>query len=248
MQIVFKISKRIERIAAYLQGKGYGTASIDLEVKLAQQLLAKTPQLVMDIGGNIGEYSAKLREQNPHCEIHLFEPCHANVDKLKTRFNADNNLKVIPYALSNNTGSATLFSNEVGSGLASLTKRQLEHFNIDFNCQETVNTLRFEDYWITQLNQRPIDIAKIDIEGHELNALEGFGKAIQATSVFQFEFGGCNIDSRTYFRDFWYFFKDQQFELYRITPLGLEVIKNYRESDEFFSTTNYLAANKKYDN
>jgi FkbM family methyltransferase len=228
-----------------LQGKGYGTATIKEEVKLVMQILGKTPQLSVDIGGNIGEYTAELRKNNPNCKIHTFEPSATNIEKLKARFIDDKNIKIIPYAVSNISESTILFSNKPGSGLASLTKRKLEHFNIDFEFQEPVNTLRFEDYWIEQLNQQPIDIVKIDIEGHELAAFDGFGKAIQATKVFQFEFGGCNIDSRTYFQDFWYFFKESDFDIYRITPLGLERIEKYRENDEFFSTTNYIAANRK---
>ncbi len=242
-QILFKISKQIERISAYLQGKGYGTATIREEVNLVQLILGTSPQLAVDIGGNIGEYTAELRKKNPNCEIHTFEPSATNIEKLKARFIDDKKIKLIPYAVSNISGSATLFSNELGSGLASLTKRKLDHFNIDFNFTESINTLRFEDYWTEQLNQQTIDIVKIDIEGHELTALDGFGKALQATTVFQFEFGGCNIDSRTYFQDFWYFFKENDFEIYRITPIGLEQIKKYSESDEFFSTTNYIAAN-----
>jgi len=244
-QIIFKISQQLERISAYLQGKGYGSTTISEEVRLIQLILGKTPQLAIDIGGNIGEYTAELRKKNPECEIHLFEPSVTNIGKLTARFIDDKNIKLMPYAVSNISGVATLFSNESGSGLASLTKRKLDHFNISFDFKESVNTLRFEEYWNEQLNQQPIDIVKLDIEGHELTALDGFGKAIQATSVFQFEFGGCNIDSRTYFQDFWYFFKENDFEMYRITPLGLEKIDKYRESDEFFSTTNYIASNRK---
>lgn len=84
---------------------------------------------------------------------------------------------------------------------------------------------------------------KIDIEGLELAALRGFGAALDATSVLQFEFGGCNIDTRSYFRDFWTLFQRRGFTLYRITPFGLDRIARYRESDEFFSTTNYVARN-----
>jgi FkbM family methyltransferase len=235
----------IELISAYLQGKSYGTSTIRNEVKLVQLVLKRTPQLAIDIGGNIGEYTAELRKRNPNCDIHTFEPSATNIERLKARFINDKNIKLIPFAVSNTSGSATLFSNKPGSGLASLTKRKLDHFHLSFDFKEPINTLRFEDYWTKNLNQQIIDIVKIDIEGHELSALEGFGRAIQSTNVFQFEFGGCNIDSRTYFRDFWYFFKEHDFEIYRITPLGLEHIKKYRESDEFFSTTNYIAANRK---
>ena len=243
-KLLFKYISRIERKAAYAQGKGYGTATIAQEVKLLLQLLKSPPLLAIDIGGNVGEYTAELRRANPELEIHTFEPSATNVDKLKKRFEGDKKIKLIPLAVSNTTGTATLFSNEPGSGLASLTKRKLDHFNIPFECKESVDTIRFEDYWTHELDKRHIDIVKLDIEGHELVALNGFGEAIKETSVLQFEFGGCNIDTRTYFQDFWYFFKDSGFDIFRITPLGLEKIKNYRESDEFFSTTNYIAVNR----
>ena len=63
-------------------------------------------------------------------------------------------------------GGATLYSNEDGSGLASLTKRRLDHLGIDFDNMENIQTIRFEDYWKANLNSQHIDICKIDIEGH----------------------------------------------------------------------------------
>lgn len=59
--------------------------------------------------------------------------------------------------------------------------------------------------------------------------------------VLQFEFGGCNIDTRTYFKDFWQLASMEGFIIYRMAPVGLVCIDRYRESDEFFSTTNFLA-------
>ena len=81
----------------------------------------------------------------------------------------------------------------------------------------------------------------MDIEGHELDALRGFGEALKHIDVIQFEFGGCNIDTRTFFQDFWYFFQKEGFEIYRITPFDLVKIESYQESEEYFVTTNYLA-------
>ena len=84
----------------------------------------------------------------------------------------------------------------------------------------------------------------IDIEGHEMDALPGFGTAINHIDLIQFEFGGCNIDTRIFFRDFWYFFKKNEFDLFRISPLGIMPITNYKESDEYFTTSNYLVKRK----
>lgn len=241
---ILKIAERVERICAYVQGKGYGSATIIQENKLVHRLLDRSAELAIDIGGNVGEYTAELRRRNPNAEIHVFEPSSTNIAKLRTRFENDGKVQILPFAVSDSAGGATLYSDQAGSGLGSLTHRKLEHFNIDFNVSEVVSTVRFEDYWTSALNRRRLDIVKIDIEGHELAALKGFGSAIDATSVLQFEAGGCNIDTRTFFQDFWYFFKEHNFDIYRITPLGLEYIDHYRESDEFFSTTNYIAANR----
>jgi hypothetical protein len=127
--------------------------------------------------------------------------------------------------------------------MGSLARRHLAHRGIDFQPQESVRILCFGDYWRDVLGGRRLDIVKLDIEGFELAALRGFGAALQATSVLQFEFGGCNVDTRTFFRDFWFFFESFGFEIYRITPLGLERLLRYRDSDECFTTTNYLARN-----
>lgn len=56
----------------------------------------------------------------------------------------------------------------------------------------------------------------------------------------QFEFGGCNIDSRTFFQDFWYLLHDK-YNIFRIIPTGLYPIKEYSEMREIFLCTNYLA-------
>ena len=49
-----------------------------------------------------------------------------------------------------------------------------------------------------------IDLLKLDVEGNELLALKGLSDSIEYIKIIQFEFGGSNIDSRTYFQDFYY--------------------------------------------
>ena len=235
----------VEKAAAFLCGKGYGTATVAREVRLALRMLGEKPRLAIDIGGNVGEYSAELRRRNPLVEIHIFEPSQTNVQKLQRRFEGDPRTVVVASALADRSGSATLFSDVAGSGMASLTQRRLDHFDITFETTETIQTMRFDDYWTQHLNRRTPDLVKIDIEGHEMDALHGMGQAIEAVRVIQFEFGGCNIDTRTFFQDFWHFFSDRHFALYRIAPFGAQSIDRYRESDEYFSTTNYLAVNRR---
>ena len=114
----------------------------------------------------------------------IFEPADSNVKLLNDKFSRFPNVTVEQAAVSNEIGDATLYSNEDGSGLASLTKRRLDHFGINFENTESVKTLRFQGYWKSVLNSQQIDICKIDIEGHELDALAGSVRLLNISPSF----------------------------------------------------------------
>jgi FkbM family methyltransferase len=226
--------------AQLYQGKGWGASTVNLEVKAAARLLGDNPGICIDVGGNVGSYAKALLLEF-ETSIVVFEPNKKNHQLLLAMFSDNKSVKVENLALSDKSSVTTLHSNSDGSGLASLTKRRLDHFGIPFDFSEQVTTIRFEDYWKDKLGSPKIGLLKLDIEGHELTALHGLGNAIDHIDLIQFEFGGCNIDTRTYFQDFWYFFKQHSFDIFRIGPLGLSKIEHYSERDECFSTTNYYA-------
>lgn len=242
-QTVFRLLGLAERAVAWLMGKGYGSATLEQEVTAALSLLTRTPDLVIDVGGNVGGYSQVLRSRVPNLEIHIFEPSSVNVAKLRTTFAGDSRVHINAVGLSDSNADAILYSDTPGGGLGSLANRRLDHFGIEMNAKEAVHIVRFDGYWKNTLGGRTIDLAKLDIEGFELAALRGFGEAIRSTRVVQFEFGGCNLDTRTNFQDFYYFFTELKFRIFRITPLGLNEIKKYHELDEIYLTTNFVAVN-----
>ena len=239
----FHFFSLVERTAARLQGKGYGSATIEKEIACIAGLLKHKPSYVLDIGGNVGNYTAEICKLWPGVFVHIFEPSPTNLPKLRLRFGTQKNITIHPFAVSDFEGTTTLFADEPGSGMGSLSHRNLSHLGIsDFNNEEQIRVVRLDEYW-KQLGGGKIDIVKLDIEGHELSAIYGMGSLVEQIGVFQFEFGGCNIDTRTYFKDFFNFFTEHHFSIYRITPFGPELIDRYRENDEFFSTTNFLAFN-----
>ncbi len=240
-RFIQKIARTLEEKAARIQGKGWGVGTVDQEFEMASSLMGSVEKpLFVDIGGNKGTYTSAILKKFPNCSVVVFEPAQVNQEILRNKFSSQNVI-IEPFAVSDTASTSVLHSNAAGSGLASLAKRRLDHHGIDFEHREEVTTVRFDDYWKNYLERRPINFCKIDIEGHELAALNGFGEAIEHINLIQFEFGGCNIDTRTFFQDFWYFSKPKGFKIFRMTPSGLSWVESYSEFDESFRTTNFLA-------
>ena len=92
--ILYEIFAKLERRLGFLCGKGYGTATIAQEVRMASFLLGRSPRLAVDIGGNIGDYSAELLRSNPELELHIFEPSTRNIKIMSERFAGRSRIKL----------------------------------------------------------------------------------------------------------------------------------------------------------
>ena len=240
MSKIFPILSWLESLFARFQGKGWKAPSVRHEVILVSKMVSN-PKIVIDVGGNRGHYTEALLEVFQGSKIVIFEPAAENIGILRKKFKLNGRVSIEPLALSNTSGQAELYANYSGSALSSLNMRNLDHIGIMFDRVETVKTITFEEYWVQKMDRSEIDFVKLDIEGHELQALKGFGEALKHVGLIQFEFGGTHIDSRTYFRDFWEFLRNSGFELYRMGPLGLNRLEAYSERDEFFFYTNFIA-------
>ncbi len=201
--------------------------------------------IIFDVGGNVGNYSKSLSSFfSEKATIHSFEPSKKTYQIfLKTTKNIKN---IIPnnFGLSDSVQNQLLYTNFDGSGLASIYQRNLEHIGISMEKSEEIELSTIDNYCEINNLQR-IHFLKLDIEGHELKALNGAKKMISEKKVdfIQFEFGGCNIDSRTYFQDFYLLLTDN-YKIYRILRNGLFEIVKYKETYEIFTTINYLAIKK----
>jgi hypothetical protein len=84
-------------------------------------------------------------------------------------------------------------------------------------------------------------LIKIDVEGFEFQVIQGAGIFLSQIRVIQFEFGGTNIDSKVFFRDFWEILVGAGFEIFILTPGGLNRIESYSEAQEIFVYSNFYA-------
>lgn len=232
----------LEKDLKKIQGKGFGSKSVFIEAKVCLEFLEKLgvrDPVVLDVGANIGNYSDAILKIKPGSRVFAFEPSTAAREVLKARFEGNSRVQISALALGIENSRQSLWSDAAGSGLASLTRRRLDHFGINVNFSESVEVSTLDDWLETNL-VRP-DLVKLDVEGHELDVLKGSLKSLSLIKVIQFEFGGCNIDTRTFFQDFWYLLGSEGFTLFRVSNHGPIRIHAYSEDDECFTATNYVA-------
>ena len=247
LRIPQQILRKIEEKSQFFQGTGWGAATTDAEVEAVLFLLNRkgvTDFFALDIGANIGDWTNSFTQRFPLCRVVAFEPGATAFKAISTRFQNQPHIKCVNLGLSDQNAEVTLFSDSDASGLSSIHQRRLDHFSISLNIEEVIRVVTL-DSWIetSEENAKPT-ILKLDIEGHELSALLGAQKTLRDIKIVQFEFGGGNIDSKSYFQDFWYFFIDLGFDLYRLTPRGPILVPKYSETLEVFRPTNYFAVRR----
>lgn len=236
--------------AQYFMGIGAGaTASASGEAAVFRALARRKapPYCVFDVGANKGQYlGVALASNIGEIKVHAFEPAAETFRQLSANIGDDPRVVLNNCGLGREAGTFELYYNEAGSGLASLTDRRMQHFGVEFSRSEKI-TLDTVDGYCERHGIDHIDLLKIDVEGHELDVLAGAAGMLDSGRVdmVTFEFGGCNIDTRTFFQDFYYLFSGYGMSLFRISPSGyLCPIEQYSEMLEQFRTTNFLAMRK----
>lgn len=246
-----RLLERNVNLSHYLMGIGtgseVGSSGEKILIKILRQRYTTNslPLCVFDVGANQGQFLKLIADglENIPVTIHCFEPARHSYDILFARIGENPNTILNNFGLGEYQEEKDLYYDQIGSGLASLSKRRLDHYGIDFILSEKVIIHTLDDYCLNREIQN-IDLLKLDVEGYELNVLKGGEHTLRngKVTMLTFEFGGCNIDSRTYFQDFWYLLHEYGLQnFYRITPSGLLVhLPKYDEIDEQFRTTNFL--------
>lgn len=132
--------------------------------------------VAVDVGANNGAYSYFFKTLTGSARVLAFEPLPGLFRKLKTWFN---DISLFNLALSNENGQATIRIPVIGDRLFE-SRAKLDNLTEENQSglrELSIQTARLDDVLNNQALER-LDIIKIDIEGHELKAIEGARKSI----------------------------------------------------------------------
>lgn len=141
-------------------------------LKLIQEYL-KPGQVFIDIGANIGQHSLFATSVVGRAgKVYAFEPIPRLVSQLRESIllNAyESYCTVLPYACSDEDGTATLKLRPGNIGGSSINHTNTEYESIDI-------TVKTADSCLSELTH--VDLIKIDTEGFEVKALLGLEKTL----------------------------------------------------------------------
>ncbi len=214
------------------------------EYELVAKCASRNPDVIFDVGTNVGEWSLIAHQMSPQARIHCFELSEKTFQ-----------------TLSSNVAGSQFFLNNVG-----LSDREgiLEYK--DYGENSGVNTILLEadyhDKWVQPTllkatvstgnhyckshNIHSIDFLKIDVEGAEHLVLQGFSDLLEKKSIktIQFEYGYTNGDTKFLMRDYHKFFNHYEYIVGRVQK-GPIIFKPWEYKDnDFTSGPNYIAVHK----
>ncbi len=136
--------------------------------------LIRPGHVVVDIGANIGYYTLVFaRAVGPAGHVVAFEPDPDNFRLLahNLRSNGYRNVTLVPSAVSDRAGSASLFLSAENKGDHRL------YDSHDGRQSRTVSTVTVDE--VLARCDGPIDLVKMDIQGAEAKALEGMRRTLE---------------------------------------------------------------------
>jgi FkbM family methyltransferase len=142
-------------------------------VNLARFLRLDEKVLLIDIGANVGDFTAEFLSLYKDSRSVCFEPVPATFDRLAKRFSADARVAMHPCALSDVDGRATIYIHEDN------TLCTLGEYTEEANAFYQTATPRSEDIACARLDSFEFEqdggklLVKIDVQGFEGEVIRG---------------------------------------------------------------------------
>ena len=185
LELLYNPRLLLERLAIESQrqrriGKLKGTVAASLKLghidslELLELTKPQQPQVIYDIGANIGTWTLLAKAVFPKATIHAFEPLVMHHERFEQGTNNVLDITLHKVALGSKPGMLNMqvatFSD--ASSLLEIAEATQEHFGITKRREEAVKVVTLDEYATVAHLPLP-DLIKLDIQGYELEALRG---------------------------------------------------------------------------
>lgn len=244
-------SKFVERRRGerdWLHANGYENGNPQTNGEFATlALLAGNFSRFFNIGANRGDFIREVKRIDPTCQVTAFEPNPGLGEQIRGALDTRAGDRLFACALSDTPGKGQIHIFPTDDTASSLVERSEMNPSFTRNAIETEVTIETLDHLKEQIIDNPPDdnglFLKIDAEGHESRILHGgrelFGIEQPVFALFEYSFGW--LEAGALFRDAFHFLNTLNFQVYRLTPFGLELVPFYRRSMDDTLYCNYLA-------
>ena len=235
--IVRYLQKRVD----YRDGWNNGDPDRNGEYWLLDRVL-RDAKVVLDVGANVGEWSARCLQYNPSVELFAFEPSPATADSYARRFANYRNVHLLRYGLGNSDNTVDLCDYGDNSALSGYHSREL---SVGYKPERIIQTQQRRLDGLDELRSLThIDFVKIDTEGGEMNTLRGASALLENRKIdlIQFEYGGAWIDAREFLADAHHLLKGYGYSVGQLLSQGVYWIEKFdHRGMETFKYANFVA-------
>jgi FkbM family methyltransferase len=151
-----------------------------------QAAMMPDARVILDVGANAGQTSARYRSLFPDARIHAFEPFPAVFNQLAARFRNDPLTACHRKALAETSGPQTLFTNtmNVTNALTPFRADAAAHLPPGVTPAQAIpiEAMALDDFCETEDIER-IDILKMDAQGSEPRILKGAARMLRERRI-----------------------------------------------------------------
>jgi FkbM family methyltransferase len=185
---------------------------------LAQSTPLDEFRVVLDVGANVGNMTARYLHHFPNAKVWSFEPVSATCDLLRARFAGEPRVQVRQEALGSGQSTASMQVEGTSTG------NMIVDHEESGGCYERV-PVKTGDGFLAETGLPAVDFLKVDTEGHDLKVLMGFTAALRRGTIrfLQVEAGMNSTNKRHVpIQDFMQFLEPHGYHIHRVINQVLE--------------------------
>ena len=225
-----------------IENRDYGLRT-NGEQWLLRQIAATRPDVVFDVGANIGDWTAEVRAAVPTARVHAFEIVPATAAQLARRFAADPAVTLVRAGLYDEPGRIRVRHYPDRPSLSGVELPELTGYLRTLERESLEVPVERGDDYCREHGITHVDFLKIDAEGSDHRVLRGFERMLRtgAIGMVQFEYGRASILNKFLLVDFYRLFTDAGMVVGKLYPNYVDFRDYDIERHEDFLGPNFIA-------